>query len=105
MCAQRAELPTLALSPIINDHFRHYVGEGELNGAHGAIRDDEGAPLDPFSLQHCCGLWQARGLHHDVSTLDAGMPVGRGLHGLAEILREPRGECVTAFRPARMNAD
>ena len=106
MPAQRPEgQPLAALPPIIHHHLVHDVGEGELDGAHGAVGHDEGAGLDPFGLEQRLGGGQARGLHHDIRPAHAALPIRGHLHLLAEIGREALGEGIPALRPAGMDPD
>ena len=105
MGAQRAELSGLALPPVVHDHLGHDIGQRQLDRAHGPVRNDQRARLDPGGLQHRRWRRQARRFDHDIGALDTGAPILGRPHGFAEIAGEARGEGVAAFRPARMHAD
>src|SRR5437879_1473444 len=105
MSAEAAELAALALSPIVDHEFGHDIGQREFNRAHRAIGDDEGALLDPFSLEHRRRFVETGCLNNDVGTFEAGLPI-RGCDDLlSEITGEPFGKAIAAFLPSRMDPD
>src|SRR5205085_11203045 len=103
MRAKRAELPDAALTPIVDDDFVHHVRQGELDRAHGPVRDDERAGLDPPRAKQRRGALEARRLAQDLRATHALLPALGHAHGLAEVGLEPARERVAALRSARMD--
>jgi len=52
---QRAERAGPRLAPVVDDDLVHHVGERQLDGAHGSVRDHETARLDPLRPQQRLG--------------------------------------------------
>src|SRR4029077_20523306 len=51
VCAKAAELAVLALPPVVDHQFRHYIGQRQLDPPHLSVGYDEGPLPYPFRFQ------------------------------------------------------